>query len=197
MFTLCYTSTMQSSKSYLKLTDVICCVFFNFTASRYDIFRASSILALQNDSNPDSHYKLTSDDLLQGNLTAPQDYGTREVFIIEVPVNASSVASYAFVMRAYDDAGLVSDFSNVVQATLREYIPPSGPSSEGQGGLTGGQIALVVIFSVLGIVLVIGIAGASFKYLTKPKNTKTVDVEGENTDKKKDGNANNAYVVDA
>ncbi|XP_038061542.1 calcium-activated chloride channel regulator 1-like [Patiria miniata] len=171
----------------------------NGAASRYEIVRATSILAWQNDSTPESHYVISADDIIQGNLSEPQDYGQREVYVIQVPIaENATVASYAFVLRAFDDAGLVSRFSNAVQATLREYVPPSGPSKDPEKeGLTGGQIAMIVCLTVGGVLLiavliVVGVkcANSKEKKVDSGKEKKV----GE-TVEEVDGHANNAYTV--
>ncbi|XP_038061541.1 calcium-activated chloride channel regulator 1-like isoform X2 [Patiria miniata] len=98
-------------------------------ASWYEVIRAESVLAWQSDPDPESHLILNSSHVLQGNLSAPQVFGSREDLQVMVPVPEEvNVTSYAFVLRAFDDAGRWSEFSNVVQAVLREYVPESLPA---------------------------------------------------------------------
>ena len=142
----------------------------------------------QNDTNPDSHYRVTSDDLIQGDLNAPGFYGEREEFVIAVPINENAtVASFVFVLRSVDDAGLMSEFSNVAQATLRKYIPPSGPSKETSKGLTGGQIAMIVCLSVGGVLALIVIIGIVLKC---SHGKQKVEMDRQQPTSENDGNAN-------
>ena len=92
-------------------------------ASFYDLRRADTIPELQDDFMGSTQIELT--DVLEGNLNAPQSFGNLETFIIEVPVEENAtVASFAFAVQAVDDAGQRSETSNVIQVTLRAYIPP-------------------------------------------------------------------------
>ncbi|XP_022080657.1 calcium-activated chloride channel regulator 4-like [Acanthaster planci] len=174
----------------------------NGAASHYEIIRATSILAWQNDSRPEAHYIIPAEEITEGNISEPQDYGRREVFVIEVPIpENATVASYAFVFRAFDDAGLVSGFSNAVQATLREYVPPPGPSKEtppgNKEGLTGGQIAMIVCLSVGGALIITVFTIVVVKCSTKGKKQVLSDkkIEASKSAKNVDGNDNDAYEI--
>ncbi|XP_033644315.1 calcium-activated chloride channel regulator 1-like [Asterias rubens] len=142
----------------------------NGAASLYEIIRAESVLAWQNDSSPGSHRILNSTDILNGSISTPLDFGNLEEYTILVPIpKGANVVSYAFVLRAFDDAGNPSGFSNAVQAVLRETIPQ--PPS--QLGLAAWEIALIVIGAVVAaLLIVLGVA-----YLIKTHKRKEVNVE--------------------
>ena len=142
----------------------------NGSASLYEIIRAESVLAWQNDSSPGSHRILNSTDILNGSISSPLDFGNLEEYTILVPKpKGANVVSYAFVLRAFDDAGNPSGFSNAVQAVLRETIPQ--PPS--QLGLAAWEIALIVIGAVVAALLIVyGVA-----YLIKTHKRKKVNVE--------------------
>ncbi|XP_022080609.1 epithelial chloride channel protein-like [Acanthaster planci] len=135
----------------------------NGAASWYEVIRAESIQAWQNDSTPDSHLILNSSHILQGNLSAPQEFGDEEELVVLVPVpEGATVASYAFVLRAFDDAGKSSGFSNAVQAVLREYIPgplppPVVTEVPPDRGLQPWQIALIAVGGIMAVLLLLGI----------------------------------------
>ncbi|XP_022081155.1 epithelial chloride channel protein-like [Acanthaster planci] len=139
----------------------------NGAASRYEVIRAGSIQAWQNDSTPAAHLILNSSHILQGSLSTPQEFGNEEELVVLVPVpEGATVASYAFVLRAFDDAGNPSGFSNVVQAALRERIPEALAD-----GLLGWQIALIVVGSIAVALLLIAGGVVAFKHF-KPNDKK-------------------------
>ncbi|XP_038061372.1 calcium-activated chloride channel regulator 1-like [Patiria miniata] len=166
----------------------------NGAASRYEVIRAESVPAWQSDPTPESHLILNSSHVLEGDPSAPQEFGSREELLVLVPVpKGASVVSYTFVLRAFDDAGNPSGFSNAAQAVLREYVPqppttkpppattpppatrppqPAGTTPHQPEGLSW-QIALIVIGSVAAVLVLIVVGIAAFKFSkSKDKNVK-------------------------
>ncbi len=97
---------------------------FSFTALSYDLRRAETadeLLSNFLDATP-----INQSDIISGNLSNPQEFGHSEIFSIRVPIVGTTV-TYAFAMKAIDNEGLTSDISNIAVATLRQYIPPTGP----------------------------------------------------------------------
>lgn len=70
--------------------------------------------------------EISGENFILGNSSSPADFGSVETFIVNVtfPEN-STVSTFYFVTRAYDKAGNGGEASNLVQATLRKYIPSS------------------------------------------------------------------------
>ena len=98
------------------------------TAQYYDIRLAGTMDELQDDFI--NAIPVNQSNLITGNLTDPQDFGNIEQFTIVVPISVNSTqVSYSFAIQAWDDANppRTSNSSNIVQATLRKYIPPTGP----------------------------------------------------------------------
>ncbi|XP_072018533.1 calcium-activated chloride channel regulator 1-like [Amphiura filiformis] len=100
------------------------------TAHFYDIRRANATDTFLNDFLDSTPIDQSS--IIFGNLTAPQQFGKSETFIIKVPSLSkarveSSTVTYAFALKAIDNVGLSSDVSNIVFATLSKYAPPTGP----------------------------------------------------------------------
>ncbi|XP_033644207.1 calcium-activated chloride channel regulator 1-like [Asterias rubens] len=145
----------------------------NGAASLYEIVRAESIFAWQNDSSPESHRILNPTDIHNGNISAPLDFGTLEEYTILVPKpEGANVVSYAFVLRAFDDAGNPSGFSNAVQAVLRETIPVApvtDPTPEAIQ-LEDWMIALIVVGGCVVLALfILGVYACSSCFCKKEK----------------------------
>lgn len=70
--------------------------------------------------------EISDENFIQGNSSSPANFGSAETFVVNVtfPEN-SAVSTFYFVTRAYDKAGNGGEASNLVQATLRKYIPSS------------------------------------------------------------------------
>ena len=97
-----------------------------FSVQFYDIRRSNTTSKLVN--RFDDATLIDQSDVVFGNLTSPKQSGNTEMFTIKVPIGENdTTVTLAFALKAVDDVGLMSDVSNIVQATLREYIPPTGP----------------------------------------------------------------------
>ena len=95
------------------------------TAQSYDIRIADTITELQ--ENFTQAISVKQSDIINGNLSSPQEFGNLETFIIRVPISQNqTTVSYAFAIQSLDDANRFSEVSNVVFAVFREYIPPTG-----------------------------------------------------------------------
>lgn len=97
---------------------------------------------------------INSSDIIEGNLNAPQAFGNLESVTLRVPIGWNvTVVSFAFAIQAVDDVGLTSNISNVVQATLRAYIPPpskpENPDKLSVGAIVGITIGCVVVCALL------------------------------------------------
>ncbi|XP_041474476.1 calcium-activated chloride channel regulator 1-like [Lytechinus variegatus] len=101
------------------------------TAVSYDI-RVSHSSALISTNFSDAT-RVEFHQVLRGNMSSPKPFGSVEEYEIRVEdVPGVTSFSYAFALRASDDAGLTSSVSNVVMATFRRVIPtapapPVGP----------------------------------------------------------------------
>ncbi|PIK57832.1 putative calcium-activated chloride channel regulator 1-like [Apostichopus japonicus] len=95
----------------------------NGNASYYIIRMSTSANELR--TNYSSIPALNETEFIVGDIFSPGNFGDPERFVVmvDVPQN-QSVVSYIFAMHAVDDFGNEGDMSNVVQATLRQYIPP-------------------------------------------------------------------------
>ena len=126
---------------------------YRFAAQVYDIRRADKIPDLQDDFI--GGIPVTQSDLIVGNLTAPQEFGNIEQFTIRVPIGENdTTTSYAFAIKSRDDTDKQSEVSNVVQATLRQYIPPTGtpPTNPAPIGLP--QCAVIGIAVVISVAVI-------------------------------------------
>ena len=95
-------------------------------------------------------------EIITGDLNNPQEFGNTEVFVIKVDIEeGEETKSYAFGIRARDDADRVSEVSNVVLATVREYIPPTGPPPGEAPGLVLAAIIGIICGAVAGLILII------------------------------------------
>lgn len=95
------------------------------TATSYIIVRSNSSDVLKDDGTSGT-YAINNVDILYGNLSSPSEFGTEETFSIRVPIQeGEGVASFFFAIFAEDEEGNKGELSNIVQATLREYIPPA------------------------------------------------------------------------
>ncbi|XP_072023459.1 calcium-activated chloride channel regulator 1-like [Amphiura filiformis] len=147
-------------------------------ASFYDIRIADTIAELAD--NFTEATRLAPEDIVTGDLNNPQEFGNTEQFVIRVNVTAETV-SYAFAIQSWDDAAWSSDVSNVVLATIREYIPPTGgPPTE--PGLSIGAIIGIVVGAVVAIIIVIVIIVACCCTTTK-KDKKSKDKKNKKTPK--------------
>ncbi|PIK56363.1 putative calcium-activated chloride channel regulator 1-like [Apostichopus japonicus] len=74
-------------------------------------------------------FDIQETDILEGNLTMPQEYGNNEQFVINVNLapEEKSVAVMYFAITAYDENNNTSGYSNIGQATFRRYIPAYVP----------------------------------------------------------------------
>ena len=125
-------------------------------------------------SNP-----INSSDILEGNLNAPQSFGNLETFTVRVPIEwNATVASFAFAVQAVDDVGLTSNISNVVQATLRAYIPPPSKPDD-PDKLSAGAIAGITIACVVACALLTVSIAAAFVTRIKIENYKANTVTPE------------------
>lgn len=108
---------------------------------------------------------INAQDVLEGNLQSPRAFGTHESFLVVVPVDENAQAvHFAFVVHAVDDSGKAGAMSNVVQATLRRYIPtaPEDPDAAPQpGGVDGGEdnggVVLFAIIAVIAVLVLLGV----------------------------------------
>ena len=106
--------------------------------------------------------QIESTDVLEGDLNSPQSFGNLEKFIIKVPVEKNAtIASFAFAVQAVDDADQRSETSNVIQATLRAYIPPptepNDPEKLSTGAIIGIVIGCVVAFVIVAVIIIAAI----------------------------------------
>ncbi|KAJ8047303.1 Calcium-activated chloride channel regulator 1 [Holothuria leucospilota] len=107
-------------------------VTLQFTAPGNDLDSGNaSFYIMRKSSSPEqllSNYgsvpPINQTDILKGDLRSPGRFGDLEEFIISVAVPSnSSVVTYIFGLHAVDEAGNEGDKSNLVQATLRAFIP--------------------------------------------------------------------------
>ena len=125
-------------------------------ASFYDLRIADTIQELQDDFERSTPIEPT--DVLEGNLNAPQSFGNLETFTIEVPIEENAtIASFAFAVQAVDDVGQRSETSNVIQVTLRAYIPPPSEPNDPEK-LSTGTIVGIVVGCVVAFVIIVVIA---------------------------------------
>ncbi|PIK62088.1 putative calcium-activated chloride channel regulator 4-like [Apostichopus japonicus] len=123
-------------------------------ASFYSIRVSTSLTELR--TNYSSATEVNETDILIGDLNTPGNFGDREIFVIQVAVPRNeNVVSYVFAMHAVDEEGNSGGMSNVVQATLRKYIP-TPPESR--------NLALYIAIGVLGVIviLMVCLVGESF-----------------------------------
>ncbi|XP_071826585.1 calcium-activated chloride channel regulator 1-like [Apostichopus japonicus] len=114
-------------------------------ASFYSIRVSTSLTELR--TNYGSATEVNETDILIGDLNTPGNFGDREIFVIQVAVPRNeNVVSYVFAMHAVDEEGNSGGMSNVVQATLRKYIP-TPPESR--------NLALYIAMGVLGVIVIL------------------------------------------
>ena len=119
----------------------------------YDIRIADTIGDLT--KNFTTARQILQSEIITGDLSNPQEFGKNEVFVIKVDIEeGEDTKSYAFAIRAQDDADRLSEVSNVVLATLREYIPPTGGPPQAPG-LVLGAIIGIICAAVGGLLLII------------------------------------------
>lgn len=100
---------------------------------------------------------IRAEDVLTGNLESPRSFGTREGFLLKVPVNNDIQAiPFAFAVHAVDDSGQTGELSNVVQATLRQQIPAAPAAPADLDAQTSGGVGIVVLaLIVVGVIIVV------------------------------------------
>ncbi|XP_033122893.1 calcium-activated chloride channel regulator 1-like [Anneissia japonica] len=114
------------------------------TVSEYDLRFAETFQEIT--TNFSDATKVTSDDVINGNLLAIKKPGQTEEFSIRLP-NRGDEVTYYFAIMAIDEANNTGGLSNVVSANL-EYIPPLEQETESNG-----------ISTFVWILVAIGVAG--------------------------------------
>lgn len=98
----------------------------NLTASLYDIRFAQNVSTLVD--NFEAALSITDLEVIQGNLTIPQPAMSKEVYLIQIPLDQQKLtSSMTFALRAADAGNRFGVISNVARATLRTFVPQSAP----------------------------------------------------------------------
>lgn len=89
----------------------------NGRATRYIFYRADTVGALR---SPSEALEIAKEDIICGDVEAPSSFGTRETFVIRVPMIQADAAyvSYVFAVLAEDDVGNRGELSNMARIAI-------------------------------------------------------------------------------